>query len=309
MFDNFAIGGEFMQLGWLQTFMAVYHTGSFTKAAHKLGITQPAVTQHIRGLEGKFGKPLFDRTPQGTVPTSAGVALAYEVQAPIANLNAAICRHFDTSPSNRPVRLGGPAELVTARLMSSISELIATGLEIRISFREAHDLLEDLRTGHLDIVVSTMQPRMRGVDAIALIDEEIALLASPRIADSIPCGALAVDGPEHWKIFPSLPMPRLFPSSNTTGAVFSTLHRRTFPRPWFPTCARSSPQSVRRQGYRWSPPTYALTNWQPVCWFRSGSRISPRSTPTTWPRGTAPFPIPGSPGSMAAWWRQHRTGN
>ncbi len=28
-----------MQLAWLQTFMAVYHTGSFTKAARELGVT------------------------------------------------------------------------------------------------------------------------------------------------------------------------------------------------------------------------------------------------------------------------------
>lgn len=200
-----------MQLGWLQTFIAVYHTGSFTKAAQKLGITQPAVTQHIRGLESKFGKPLFDRTPQGAVPTSEGTALAYEVQAPMANLNAAICRHFDTSPSSRPVRLGGPAELVTARLMASISELIASGLDIRISFREAPDLLEDLRTGHMDMVVSTVQPRMRGVDSVALIDEELALLASPQVAETIPSGALAVDGPRALEKLPIIAYGETFP--------------------------------------------------------------------------------------------------
>ncbi|WP_100579398.1 helix-turn-helix domain-containing protein [Streptomyces sp. CB01201] len=47
-------GPETMQLGWLQTFVSVYRTGSFTKAARDLDITQPAVTQQIRGRKASW---------------------------------------------------------------------------------------------------------------------------------------------------------------------------------------------------------------------------------------------------------------
>jgi DNA-binding transcriptional LysR family regulator len=184
-----------MQLGWLQTFIAVYHTGSFTKAARQLGITQPSVTQHIRGLEAELGKPLFDRTPQGALPTVEGKALAHDVEASITQINAAVRRHFEQTPSNRPLRIGGPAELVTARLLPSISSLIASGLDVRVSLGESADLLADLKSGHLDMVISTIQPRCRGLDGIPLTDEEFALVAAPQVADGLPAGALAVDGP------------------------------------------------------------------------------------------------------------------
>lgn len=192
-----------MQLGWLQTFIAVCHTGSFTKAARQLGLTQPAVTQQIRSLESELGKPLFHRTPQGATPTAEGKALAYEIEASMAEINAAVSRHFADTTENRPIRLGGPAELVTARIMTSISQLIVAGLDVRISLGEASNLLEDLRSGHLDIVVSTIQPQGRGVDFTPLTDEEFALLASSRIAAEIP--ADASDG-EKLKLLGKLPM-------------------------------------------------------------------------------------------------------
>ncbi|MBN0043413.1 LysR family transcriptional regulator [Streptomyces actuosus] len=185
-----------MQLGWLQTFIAVVHTGSFTKAARQLGLTQPAVTQQIRSLERELGKPLFHRTPQGATPTSAGKALAHEIESSMAEINAAVSRHFADTTESRPVRLGGPAELVTAKIMASISQLIAEGLDIRISLGEAASLLEDLKNGHLDIVISTIQPQNRGVEFRALTDEEFALLASPQVSASLPAGALAADSPE-----------------------------------------------------------------------------------------------------------------
>ncbi|MEV6973050.1 LysR family transcriptional regulator [Kitasatospora sp. NPDC093806] len=185
-----------MQLGWLQTFIAVYRTGSFTKAARELGITQPAVTQQIRGLEVALGGPLFHRTPKGALPTVEGEALAHDVRDPLAELDIAVRRHFGGSPSSRPLRLGGPAELIAARVLPSLGGLIARGLDVRVSLGEAAGLLESLRAGHLDLVVSTVPARSRGVDAVPLTDEEFALVASPGIADGLLRDGLALRRPE-----------------------------------------------------------------------------------------------------------------
>ncbi len=51
-----------MNFDHLQTFQAVAKTGSFTKAARSLFITQPAVSQQIQALEASVGVRLFDRT-------------------------------------------------------------------------------------------------------------------------------------------------------------------------------------------------------------------------------------------------------
>ncbi|MCT7350832.1 LysR family transcriptional regulator [Streptomyces sp. 15-116A] len=178
----------------MHTFITVYHKGSFTKAAAHLGITQPAVTQQIRGLEAELGKALFDRTPQGAVPTPEAEALAHDIEGPITGLTAAINRHFDTSPSNRPIRLGGPADLIAARVLPSLGRLIAGGLDLRITLGESDGLLDDLKAGHLDLVISTIQPRSRGLAGTALTDEEFALVASPEVADSLPPGSLTTEG-------------------------------------------------------------------------------------------------------------------
>ncbi|EPE1374764.1 helix-turn-helix domain-containing protein [Escherichia coli] len=48
-------------LSHLRTFLEAYRSGSFSKAAELLGITQPAASQHIQSLETLVGKRLFIR--------------------------------------------------------------------------------------------------------------------------------------------------------------------------------------------------------------------------------------------------------
>jgi DNA-binding transcriptional LysR family regulator len=76
-------------------------------------------------------------------------------------------------------------------------------MDIRVNFGEANELLDYLKSGHLDLVVSTIRPRCRGVDGAPLADEEFVLLASPRIAAALPEGSLAVEGP---RVLEKLPM-------------------------------------------------------------------------------------------------------
>ncbi|WP_240417284.1 LysR family transcriptional regulator [Paenibacillus periandrae] len=56
----------------IQYFMAVFEHLHFTKAAEKLGISQPTLSQQIRILEAELGTPLFDRIGKKVVATEAG---------------------------------------------------------------------------------------------------------------------------------------------------------------------------------------------------------------------------------------------
>lgn len=64
-----------MQLQQLRTFYEVATTGSFTRAAQKLYLTQPAVTQQVRALEAELGFPLLERLGRRVRLTPAGQAL------------------------------------------------------------------------------------------------------------------------------------------------------------------------------------------------------------------------------------------
>ena len=65
----------------LMTFKVLVETGSFTRTAKQLGLTQPAVSQHIQKLEGKLGKPLLTRHGRTTEITQAGRILLEHIQA------------------------------------------------------------------------------------------------------------------------------------------------------------------------------------------------------------------------------------
>jgi DNA-binding transcriptional LysR family regulator len=64
-----------VQLQQLRTFYEVATTGSFTRAAEKLYLTQPAVTQQVRALEAELGFPLLERRGRRLRLTPAGEAL------------------------------------------------------------------------------------------------------------------------------------------------------------------------------------------------------------------------------------------
>jgi DNA-binding transcriptional LysR family regulator len=67
--------GRRLKLRDLQVFFAVVHCGSMAKAASELGLTQPAVSDIVAGLEQMFSVRLFDRNPRGVAPTIYGHAL------------------------------------------------------------------------------------------------------------------------------------------------------------------------------------------------------------------------------------------
>ncbi|WP_120633312.1 LysR family transcriptional regulator [Ruegeria sp. EL01] len=60
-------------LGWLRTFEAAARNLSFTGAARDLNMTQSAVSQQIKSLEGHLGQPLFLRRPKALELTEAGI--------------------------------------------------------------------------------------------------------------------------------------------------------------------------------------------------------------------------------------------
>ena len=59
----------------LATFCAVVERKSFSQAAERLGVTQPAVSLQIRALEKRLGRQLLDRSGRRVEPTEAGLRL------------------------------------------------------------------------------------------------------------------------------------------------------------------------------------------------------------------------------------------
>ena len=96
----------------LHVFRLVARSGSVTRAAQELFISQPAVSAHLKALETAIGEPLFERTPRGMRLTAAGaivleqvnrlLALYEEIPAAIDALRGRVCGEVIVAASSTP---------------------------------------------------------------------------------------------------------------------------------------------------------------------------------------------------------------
>ncbi|HEY9408530.1 MAG TPA: LysR family transcriptional regulator [Jiangellaceae bacterium] len=173
-----------LSLDLLRSFLAVHRAGSVTAAADVLGLAQPTVTAQLKALEAALGRQLFERLPRGVAATPAGDELARRIAPPLDALDELVAAE---RPAAYPatVHLGGPAELVCERVLPALAELVAGGLQLRVTTGLPDDLLDGIAAGRLDVAVSSTRPRRRGLLVDPFFDEEFALVAAPRWADAV----------------------------------------------------------------------------------------------------------------------------
>lgn len=94
-----------MELKHLRSFVAVAEEASFTKAADRLHISQPPLSQRIIELEAELGVKLLERTSRRVELSTAGKSFFNEVQALLGQLDLAIqtCREVDSGESGKVV--------------------------------------------------------------------------------------------------------------------------------------------------------------------------------------------------------------
>ncbi|MFI6319237.1 LysR family transcriptional regulator [Nonomuraea sp. NPDC050556] len=165
----------------LRTFLTVYRARSVTRAAELLQLSQPAVTAQIKSLEQAVRRPLFERVARGMSPTPAADELAGRVAVPLDALDELVTGDLGEPAEvfGRAVHLGGPAELVCARVLPSLAPMVADGLRLRVTLGLPEELLSALGDGSLDLVISSVRPRRTGLRVEPLCDEEFVLVAAP----------------------------------------------------------------------------------------------------------------------------------
>jgi len=99
----------------LATFLAVEQTGSFTRAAARLGVQQPTVSQHIRRLEQQVGRTLVARDTHSVSLTADGEAMLGFARNILAACDEAAAYFKGDRPSGR-LRIGFADDLALTRL-------------------------------------------------------------------------------------------------------------------------------------------------------------------------------------------------
>lgn len=151
----------------LDIFAAVARTGSLTRAASEVHLTQPAVSMQVKQLEELVGLPLVEPSGRGIQLTEAGRELAQNVEEVLERVE-----HLDEIAARwRGVRRGRIRLGVVSTAKYFVPKLLAQflkghpGVDFRLTIHNREQILAELRANTVDFVIMGRPPE--GLDCIA----------------------------------------------------------------------------------------------------------------------------------------------
>jgi DNA-binding transcriptional LysR family regulator len=143
----------------LRAFVAVKETGSFTRAARRLNLTQSAVSHQIRRLEEQVGRSLLYRTTRSVTLTQDGMDFLRHAEQILYSLDA-LNRRFQSSPVSGVVRFGVPENFIGDRLPTLLCQFARTypAVQLDVNVSMSLDLGMMINTCELDLAVVLTLP-------------------------------------------------------------------------------------------------------------------------------------------------------
>lgn len=177
----------------LDAFHAVAETGGFSKAAKRLGVTQPALSQRIQQLEGELKRRLFVRSPTGVSVTDAGArllryceaqrALESEVLDDLAVDSAAGGGKRELAELSGTVRIASFSSVGRSCVLPALAPVFRANPRLVIDFavKEIHELEPMLGQGGAELVILDQVVPRPDVEAVPLGFEELVLVESKKL--------------------------------------------------------------------------------------------------------------------------------
>jgi DNA-binding transcriptional LysR family regulator len=146
-----------MELGELKVFVAVATERSFSRAAVKLGRTQPAISQAVRRLEDDVGERLFDRSSKLAALTAAGDTLLPEAKRLLQLADDAVAAVRHHSQRDLAVLRIGCDESDAHALLPALTVFLTDQPHVSVEFRRVADvdMVGAVSGGNVDIGVTT----------------------------------------------------------------------------------------------------------------------------------------------------------
>lgn len=165
-----------LNLDQLRAFADVSALGSFSAAAARLNLTQPAVSLQVRQLERRLGVRLIERVGRRAQPTAAGRDLLRHIRKideAVADAVEAVAYHA-TGTVGR-VRLGTGATACIYLLPAVLRELRRRfpSLEIAVSTGNTPDILRSLEENALDVALVTLPAPGRIFQVTPVVKDEL----------------------------------------------------------------------------------------------------------------------------------------
>src|SRR5437867_2100895 len=168
----------------LAAFCAVVERKSFSQAAERLGVTQPAVSLQIRSLEQRLGRQLLDRSGRRVEPTEAGLKLYASAQRLLA-LEESLLEELaagDGGEVTGTLEIGastGPGGTIVPLLLCEFHERHPE-VRVRLSVSDTQTVVDQVADRELELGVVGAGRRHRGVVFEPFFRDEVVLACPPR---------------------------------------------------------------------------------------------------------------------------------
>lgn len=179
---------EYMELRQLRTFLSIAELGSFSAAAERNGIAQPALSRQIQALEAEFGVRLFHRHGRGVRLTEEGqrlvtraIVILREAEQARAELNSA------HGPIQGELSFGVPptvADVLSVPLIQKFRHL-HPGVRLQVMSSYSGYVLDWLQRGIVDLGIIYETKELRTIKTQPLVLERLMLVQSGGAGDPI----------------------------------------------------------------------------------------------------------------------------
>lgn len=163
----------------LRVVLMVAESASYTRAAQKLGITQPAISRRVSALEQSLHTRLFRREGRFFVPTEAGTAFCERAAAILELMERLPASTVDLSANPRgPVALGLPpttGEMLVSTLVPAYRKAYPD-VFLRIEQGYVNDLFDMLMDKRIDVALLNGNFSPASVDMEPLFDHDLGIV-------------------------------------------------------------------------------------------------------------------------------------
>jgi len=144
-----------LSIDLIRTLITVSEVGGYTRAAHVLGRTQPAITLQIKRLEALVNAKLISQVGQKSILTDDGQLLAVYARK-ILRLNDDALAKFSTQSTEDTLRIGLPTDFATAYLQKALMQFSDRNPAVQLNIRcdLSATLLQELHEDEHDIVIA-----------------------------------------------------------------------------------------------------------------------------------------------------------
>jgi DNA-binding transcriptional LysR family regulator len=184
-----------VDLNLLKAFNALHAERAVTRAASRIGLSQPAMSHALSRLRGLFSDDLFVRTPNGMEPTARAREIAPLISAAIEQIEAALNlgAGFDpaTSSATFTAGMGEYAEVALVGRLAEAFSREAPKATLRLLSLHGGDAAEQLERGAVDVAVAHLRAMPPTIETTLLFRDPFVVIG--RKGHKITQGPLSVE--------------------------------------------------------------------------------------------------------------------